>query len=307
MAEDNNIRMCADCNERPAAKHRTICWKCKKARHTAKHGLAKKPKKPVTKICTVKGCESICTSNSSGVCSLHYHRMKRNGTYELLPKKEYPRPCQYCESPIESGITCSRCANARRIENADECAVDGCGKPGLCKNPIGKVCKAHDKRFKRHGSFGGGRVSNGVPVKWLEDNIKTCNENECLLWPFGKDSNGYGSMVGRSNEYGINRSHRLALVLATGEVGEVARHKCRNRSCCNPHHLEWGTYKENSHDRFRDETNGVKLTKSDVIAILSSDDSGPILAERFGVCVATISKIRLRKTWKHVELPYQNA
>ncbi|MEU9611929.1 HNH endonuclease [Streptomyces sp. NPDC048209] len=41
---------------------------------------------------------------------------------------------------------------------------------------------------------------------------------------------------------------RRILETTTGEVGEVARHRCDNRPCCNPDHLEWGSQADNVHD-----------------------------------------------------------
>lgn len=43
--------------------------------------------------------------------------------------------------------------------------------------------------------------------------------------------------------------HRYVLSLfETLEEGEIARHKCHNRKCCNPEHLMKGSYKDNYYD-----------------------------------------------------------
>ena len=43
------------------------------------------------------------------------------------------------------------------------------------------------------------------------------------------------------------------------------------------------------------------LTPDDIRAIRSSDEKGARLAERYGIARSTISSIRLRQTWKHIE------
>lgn len=68
--------------------------------------------------------------------------------------------------------------------------------------------------------------------------------NAC--WPFtgSLDSNGYGQHYfdGR-----LHQAHRVAYELTKGPIapGLHLDHLCRNRRCCNPHHLEPVTCREN--------------------------------------------------------------
>jgi hypothetical protein len=46
--------------------------------------------------------------------------------------------------------------------------------------------------------------------------------------------------------------HRVAYWQAHGEYPELVRHKCNNKACMNPSHLEKGTHKQNAYDKNRD-------------------------------------------------------
>ena len=68
----------------------------------------------------------------------------------------------------------------------------------------------------------------------------------CWEWQKSCNSAGYGQLK-------ENKVHWLAhryvyACLNTLEKGYVIRHKCHNRKCCNPEHLETGTHKDNWHD-----------------------------------------------------------
>jgi hypothetical protein len=112
----------------------------------------------------------------------------------------------------------------------------------------------------------------------------------------------------------MRRPHVFACEIGAGrraELGEVVRHSCDNRICCNPAHLSFGTPKENIHDAISrgrlkcgrgDRHGSAKLTSDDVRAILNSDDTNTDLSKTYGVKQHTISNIRNRKTWKSVEV-----
>jgi hypothetical protein len=133
---------------------------------------------------------------------------------------------------------------------------------------------------------------------------KVNKTDDCWLWMGAKDIGGYGRF---NLEKKLGWTHRISLEWSLGRpIGEglVARHKCRNRHCVNPEHLEEGTYAENQQDRIRDGTsnNGTKsssckLTEEQVWAIRVDLRSQREIAADYGICQMTISRIKSGKTW----------
>lgn len=110
-------------------------------------------------------------------------------------------------------------------------------------------------------------------------------------------------------------AHRVSYYLANGRLpadGLILRHKCDNRLCVNPMHLEEGTFADNTNDMMErgrhapvhlpgEENPSVKLTWEIVEAIRSrsaAGESDPALAAEYGVHRHTIYLIKTNKTWK---------
>ena len=91
--------------------------------------------------------------------------------------------------------------------------------------------------------------------------------DECIVWPYGKSSNGYGRVKVDGK---MCLTHRVALQLTkprpTGKVCSIrgdwvngdrlqaAHGPCHNPACFNPQHLSWKTHAENMGDKERDGT-----------------------------------------------------
>lgn len=137
---------------------------------------------------------------------------------------------------------------------------------------------------------------------------KVNKTESCWLWTGSKNTHGYGQFRLQNK---VNRAHRISWLLAGHTIPEdhLIRHKCRNRHCVNPEHLETGTYVDNELDKLRDGTDNRgekssrhKLTEDQVRGIRARHtESKTILGQEFGVDRTTIYDIILRKRWKHLE------
>ena len=134
--------------------------------------------------------------------------------------------------------------------------------------------------------------------------------NKCWLWNGVKNRGGYGILNYKRKS---TCAHRFSFLLHGGIIPEnhVIRHKCRNRNCVSPDHLETGTRAENTRDRARDGTNigprgtkngGNKLTEAQVLEIRARvNETHKKLAKEFNVHRTTIGSIISRKKWSWLE------
>lgn len=150
------------------------------------------------------------------------------------------------------------------------------------------------------------KTSKGLKfLKSIVDN------DDCILWPYAKKNNGYGSLYLDGKHY---HAHRLSLILHNGEPPtskHMACHEpviCHNRSCVNPNHLSWKTNKENLADRVIDGTLMIgeshvssKLTLNEVISIRASEGTYKQIAKIFNISVTTVSDIKNQYSWKYLE------
>ena len=191
------------------------------------------------------------------------------------------------------------------MADAKICAVDGCGKRVLARG----WCSNHYARWRRNGDPLLDIAKRGQGLQWLREHVEYRGE-QCLVWPFGKSTSGRG-MLKISGQ--MHNAARLMCEWAWGEPPtefHQCAHNCGNPSCVAPGHLRWATPKENTADKIvhgteqRGEKSGVaKLNEEQVRRIreLRGKITQRELAQIYGVSVANIQAVHLRKTWTHLD------
>lgn len=151
----------------------------------------------------------------------------------------------------------------------------------------------------------------------------------CWLWIGGISNTGYG-MIGINGKR-TKAAHRISWEIYRGHIPPDlwVLHKCDVRCCVNPDHLYLGTAKNNVHDlmkrgnpRFEIRKNitpeielkrignlprgamhhrsGARLSEDQVRAIFLTSGPQRAIAARFGVCQQTVSLIKSKKRWAHL-------
>lgn len=135
----------------------------------------------------------------------------------------------------------------------------------------------------------------------------------CIEAPQKPTNNGYVYLtVGGKKVY----AHRRAYESAYGPIpdGLVVRHKCDNRRCINPEHLETGTHADNSQDMVErgrcrpghnpGERNGRSVLSAEDVARIRQvfikghpEYGGAALARMYGVSGVQVCKIARGGAW----------
>lgn len=129
------------------------------------------------------------------------------------------------------------------------CTVPNCGRATLATD----LCSAHYNRRRTHGDIQADRpvISPGTPAEarfWAK--VQRGRDTQCWLWTGAVGSHGYGNFW-TGQRYA--RAHRYAYELARGPIPEVDQgrtvldHRCRNKRCVNPRHLDPVTDRVNTH------------------------------------------------------------
>lgn len=140
------------------------------------------------------------------------------------------------QSLIQSGVSKTKIANQYNLNLSTVYSL-------LNKAP--SICKLCNKDF----------FKTNRTMLWCSDKCRFWYyvdiKEPLVCWPWlhkFKTSNGYGRFKLKNNKSII--ASKYAYQISFGDIPEglEIRHKCDNPICCNPHHLELGTRKDNMQD-----------------------------------------------------------
>jgi len=186
------------------------------------------------------------------------------------------------------------------------CSIENCLKPHRAKG----FCSTH---YARWAKYGDPTVKFRSPkLIWLDKAIASATPNDCLIWPFNRDKDGYALVSVKSSP---KRVHRIVCEIQCGAADSslLALHSCGkgHEGCINPHHLRWGNQSENmwdrvSHATLRGEPRSAraKLTPQQVLEIrrrLNSGEGRKQISEAFGMSLSAIHDIALGRSWSFLE------
>lgn len=121
------------------------------------------------------------------------------------------------------------------------------------------------------------------------------DDNGCWIWTKSTNSSGYGQLT-KNKKYWT--SHRYAFACNNGAIpdGLIVRHKCHNKKCCNPEHLELGTDKENYYDSMDVHINASKRLRKVWIVGEKEYNTFREAVEDTGISANSLSKFTDKNT-----------
>ncbi len=138
------------------------------------------------------------------------------------------------------------------------------------------------------------KAVTGFPSTWKRDIA-----SDCWIWT-ASVRRGYGQV--KRNEKNAF-AHRAAYEHYVGEIpkGLCVLHRCDNTLCVNPQHLFLGSQQDNVKDMMRKGRSSRKISDEAVHLIRQSKLSCSALARELGISHTTVSRIKNRLIWKHLQ------
>jgi hypothetical protein len=127
----------------------------------------------------------------------------------------------------------------------------------------------------------------------------------CWELTANKNNKGYGMIrIGPASE-GLIVASRMSYILEHGSIpeGKWVLHTCDNRLCVRPSHLFLGDHTDNMRDMRAKGRGRSLIGPGDAVTIRKLRMNGvnrAAIAAQFGISVATVKNITMRRTWKHV-------
>lgn len=155
---------------------------------------------------------------------------------------------------------------------------------------------------------GRGKTPAGEPRRYLFDVVVPYRGDDCLIWPYAKNTSGYGHLTLDGRQITVSRYVCIQINGDPPSAEYQAAHTCGKgkQGCVSPLHMEWKTARENYQDRLVHGTHArgsrsvrAKLTDEQVAVIrsLRGQATRREISARFNVCRAHISKIWSGESW----------
>ncbi len=180
-----------------------------------------------------------------------------------------------------------------------KCKVEWCTR----KYHLKGYCRIHLRAFEQFGD----PTKTTEPKRSMRKHLTyEIDENGCFnCTSHYTEGNGYGRITIDGK---LTSTHRFVYEELFGEIPEglVVRHKCDNRKCINPEHLELGTIADNNRDiweRGRENITNRKFNEHEVKTImfrLINGEKQTDLAEEYGVSLSTINHIKTGRSYKRL-------
>ena len=187
------------------------------------------------------------------------------------------------------------------------CSIEDCHRPHYGRG----WCNMHWSRWRKHGDpLKILKAPTGAGLLFIRQ-AQAADTDNCILWPFGLTTAGYGSIVydGRQT-YAHVVSCEMNRETRTPAGKEVA-HSCGVPVCVNPRHLRFATRKENQADRLLhgttvrgEQVHSAKLTAdqaSEIKRRIKRGESAQSIAANYPVSEASVRDIRRGSTWAWVK------
>lgn len=193
-------------------------------------------------------------------------------------------------------------------QNDRPCSISGCGNRAKARG----WCGRHYMRWWMHGDPNAvirHVAPAGEPIAFLTAAIAYAGD-ECLLWPYAKNNEGYGQInLGSGRKKLAHRAVCEETHGAPPNPSAESAHGCGNghKGCVTPRHLRWATRAENAADMVAHgrSTRGTKspankLTEAQAIEVFRRAQTGEpqqAIASSFGISQTAVGKIARRETW----------
>lgn len=127
------------------------------------------------------------------------------------------------------------------------------------------------------------------------ESINLCNGDTEKCWEWTRSLNKSDGRPYFTVDGVKKPAYVWVLELVTGEQanGRSALHSCDNPTCCNPHHLRWGTHEENMADMVERERHGIPaiVRKAIVKLVCEEGRTQEDVAKLYGISQQSVSRI----------------